>query len=119
MVLVGNKCDLEEERQVTKEEGEELAKKWKIAFFEISAKERINIEECFFELVRTTRDGSYRMEMERIEHRLSQIPRWRIFKRKSMEKYLYQVKYKQEIRPFEKEKISKPLITTSNMRDRT
>src|SRR5690554_5439809 len=90
MVLVGNKCDLEEDRQVTKEEGEELAKEWGIPFFETSAKYRINIEECFFELVRMVRDRSCELEIEGIKYRLSYIPRWKIFERRSMEKQLQQ-----------------------------
>jgi GTPase KRas protein len=52
MVLVGNKCDLESERQVTTDEGRALARKWRIPFFESSAKVRINIEETLAALVR-------------------------------------------------------------------
>ena len=52
IVLMGNKCDLERERQVSKEEGEELANIMGGPFFETSAKERINIEVPFYELVR-------------------------------------------------------------------
>jgi len=55
MILVGNKCDLEKERSVTVAEGQELAKSFSIPFFETSAKARINIEECFYELVREIR----------------------------------------------------------------
>jgi len=51
-VLVGNKCDLEQSREVPKEKGEELAKKLRCKFLESSAKERINVTESFFELVR-------------------------------------------------------------------
>lgn len=36
MVLIGNKLDLEELRQVTTQEGAELAKDWAIPFFEAS-----------------------------------------------------------------------------------
>lgn len=39
-------------REVTFEEGNQLANAWGIPFFETSAKLRINIEESFFELVR-------------------------------------------------------------------
>jgi len=51
-VLVGNKCDLEESREVSKEKGSELAHKLKCKFLETSAKDRVNVSECFYELVR-------------------------------------------------------------------
>ncbi len=54
-VLVGNKCDLKDERQVEYTEGAELAKKWNAPFFETSAKIKLNNEACFFELVREIR----------------------------------------------------------------
>jgi GTPase KRas protein len=54
-VLVGNKCDLTNERQVLSEEGTNLAKAWNCPFFETSAKVRINVDECFFQLVREIR----------------------------------------------------------------
>ena len=46
-VLVGNKSDLEKERKVSKEEGEEFAKKHNIKFYESSAKEGFNVNEIF------------------------------------------------------------------------
>eukprot|EP00300_Choanocystis_sp_HF-7_P008753 c16087_g1_i2.p1 GENE.c16087_g1_i2~~c16087_g1_i2.p1 ORF type:complete len:189 (+),score=32.04 c16087_g1_i2:60-626(+) len=55
MVLVGNKCDLEAERAVQWAEGKELADQWGCRFMESSAKEKINHEECFFEVVRAIR----------------------------------------------------------------
>jgi GTPase KRas protein len=55
LVLVGNKCDLEDRRQVTKTEGEDLARSWGVPFFEASAKLRINVENCFYQLVREIR----------------------------------------------------------------
>ena len=55
LVLVGNKCDLAEEREITKEEGEEMAKKFGCPFFESSAKNHINVDESFRELVREVR----------------------------------------------------------------
>eukprot|EP01064_Diplonema_japonicum_P027114 TRINITY_DN388_c4_g1_i1.p1 TRINITY_DN388_c4_g1~~TRINITY_DN388_c4_g1_i1.p1 ORF type:complete len:271 (+),score=44.67 TRINITY_DN388_c4_g1_i1:51-863(+) len=60
MVLVGNKCDLETERKVTKSEGEALARNWfrenkGIPFFESSAKDAINIDECIHQIVRELR----------------------------------------------------------------
>lgn len=52
---MGNKCDLEDRRQVTKTEGEDLARSWGVPFFEASAKLRINVENCFYQLVREIR----------------------------------------------------------------
>ena len=47
MVLVGNKNDLEDKRQVKYEEGMELANKNGMMFFETSAKSGFNVEEIF------------------------------------------------------------------------
>ena len=58
MVLVGNKSDLEAERQVTKVEGQDLAKSYGCPFFESSAKTRVNVEEGFYQLVREIRKSS-------------------------------------------------------------
>ena len=54
--LVGNKCDLEGNRMILKEEGEKLAQKLKIAFFEVSAKTGVGIENLFKYLI----DGVYK-----------------------------------------------------------
>lgn len=46
MILVGNKCDLENERVVGKEQGQNLARQWSnCAFLETSAKSKINVNE--------------------------------------------------------------------------
>ena len=50
-ILIGNKCDLEEKREVSKEEGLETAGKYNTLFFETSAIEGINIEKAFDELL--------------------------------------------------------------------
>ena len=47
MILCGNKCDMEKERNISRNEGENLANSYKIPFFECSAKENINIDEIF------------------------------------------------------------------------
>uniref|UniRef100_A0A2K5ZKR9 Uncharacterized protein n=1 Tax=Mandrillus leucophaeus TaxID=9568 RepID=A0A2K5ZKR9_MANLE len=53
MILVGNKCDLEDERVVGKEQGQNLARKWNnCAFLESSAKSKGNVNEIFYDLVR-------------------------------------------------------------------
>ena len=50
IVLCGNKIDLEN-REVKKEEGEELAKKEGISFFEVSAKTNDNIKNMFYNVI--------------------------------------------------------------------
>jgi len=57
IVLVANKCDLPlDERKVAPQEGKDLAASLGIhCFFETSAKNRMNVDECFHELVREVR----------------------------------------------------------------
>ena len=50
LILVGNKCDLANERKISFEEGENCAKKYNIKFFESSAKDGTNVNELFFYL---------------------------------------------------------------------
>jgi Ras-related protein Rab-1A len=50
IVLVGNKIDKEEERLVSYNEGEQLAKELNISFFESSGKENKNVKEPFYSL---------------------------------------------------------------------
>ena len=47
VVLIGNKVDLVDKREVTQEEAENYVKDNNIFYFETSAKEGKNIEECF------------------------------------------------------------------------
>ena len=47
IVLIGNKCDLEDQRQITKEQGEEKANKLEVAFLETSAFSGENLEKAF------------------------------------------------------------------------
>uniref|UniRef100_A0A8C0A2Y9 Ras-related protein Rap-1b n=1 Tax=Bos mutus grunniens TaxID=30521 RepID=A0A8C0A2Y9_BOSMU len=48
-----NKCDLEDERVVGKEQGQNLARQWNnCAFLESSAKSKINVNEIFYDLAR-------------------------------------------------------------------
>ncbi|MDP2434170.1 MAG: hypothetical protein Q8P67_00325, partial [archaeon] len=46
-VVLGNKSDLEEERQVSVVAGQQKARKYRTRFMETSAKDRINIDEAF------------------------------------------------------------------------
>jgi GTPase KRas protein len=56
MVLVGNKVDLEEHRQVTISEAKDLARSYSCEFIETSAKTGLNISESFHALVRCIRN---------------------------------------------------------------
>ena len=46
-ILVGNKCDQDEIKVISTETGQELADKYKIPFFETSAKSGHNVNELF------------------------------------------------------------------------
>jgi len=53
MILVGNKCDLAEQRVISTGQGEELARKFGgCPFLEASAKNKINVDALFFDLIR-------------------------------------------------------------------
>ncbi|VDK56330.1 unnamed protein product [Anisakis simplex] len=51
VVLVGNKCDMDDERVVSFERGRQLADQLGLEFFETSAKENINVKAVFEKLV--------------------------------------------------------------------
>jgi GTPase SAR1 family protein len=51
-ILIGNKCDWDEKRVVTEEQGKALAEELGVPFMETSAKSNINVEEAFFSLAR-------------------------------------------------------------------
>jgi len=53
MVLVGNKCDLTEQRVIPTAQGEELARRFgDCGFVEASAKKKINVDTVFYDLIR-------------------------------------------------------------------
>ncbi|KFD58301.1 hypothetical protein M513_01064 [Trichuris suis] len=49
-MLLGNKCDMEEKRMVSKERGEQIALEHRIRFLETSAKDKTNIDKAFYDL---------------------------------------------------------------------
>ena len=51
-ILVGNKCDLIDKRQVPKEKGKQLADSYGIPFIETSAKSNENVEKLFTDSTR-------------------------------------------------------------------
>eukprot|EP01084_Bolivina_argentea_P151805 264926_1 len=55
IVLVGTNNDLEDQRQISFQEGKALAKEWAVPFYECSARDNINVKEPFFDIVREMR----------------------------------------------------------------
>jgi len=56
IVLIGNKCDLENKRAVDTERGQALADEYDIKFFETSAKTDHNVQQAFGALVAMVAD---------------------------------------------------------------
>lgn len=55
-ILIGNKCDMSDQRVVSYEEGENLAKEYNIRFFETSAKQDICVEKAFITIATEVKD---------------------------------------------------------------
>lgn len=49
-MILGNKCDMEDKRVISKERGETIARENGIRFLETSAKTNVNIERAFMDL---------------------------------------------------------------------
>ena len=64
MILVANKCDLTADRIVTVDEGKALARRFKCRYVETSARLRVNVQECFYYLVRDMRQGIQKIQNE-------------------------------------------------------
>jgi small GTP-binding protein len=53
LLLVGNKCDNEEDRKVSFDEGKQLAASIGTNFFEVSAKTDVHVREAFADIAQT------------------------------------------------------------------
>ena len=56
IILVGNKCDLSDQQEVRKDEGETLARSWGVPYEETSAKTKQNVDKVFYDLVIMVKD---------------------------------------------------------------
>ena len=61
-MLVGNKCDRTQKRQVSKADGAALARQYGCEFIETSAKTTQNVERLFINLVRSLREAKDRKQ---------------------------------------------------------
>lgn len=53
MVLIGNKCDLDEDRELSIDDGIQVSQQWgMVPFYETSAMYKTNIDEAFVDVVR-------------------------------------------------------------------
>ncbi|GBC13065.2 small G-protein Ras2 [Rhizophagus irregularis DAOM 181602=DAOM 197198] len=78
LMLVGNKCDKITEREVSREEGMNMARKLRCEFIESSAKTCVNVERAFYtvvRMIRANRDGGYRRKKKRINIRIKKPKR--------------------------------------------
>lgn len=66
IVVVATKCDLEAQRKISVIQGQTLAKEWGVSFIETSARNRVNVEETFYAIVREIRKAEAR-ELEEKE----------------------------------------------------
>ena len=55
-ILVGNKCDMLDEKVVSTEEGQKLASEFGMQFWETSAKNDVNVEQSFQSIAKSVKD---------------------------------------------------------------
>ena len=51
IILIGNKCDMDDRRQVSRDEAMVKANEWGKSYIETSAKTRENVDRAFFEVM--------------------------------------------------------------------
>ncbi|XP_057370459.1 GTP-binding protein Di-Ras2-like [Daphnia carinata] len=76
LMLVGNKCDEIEARELTIEEGQEQARQWSSSFIETSAKASYNVKKLFRELLLLEKTRSLRIPQDFQELRIANAKSW-------------------------------------------
>ena len=66
-IIVGNKCDMVSERQVSKTRGELVAKNHGVKFLEVSAKDNIRVDESFLTLAESILKKNLDEDQKRLE----------------------------------------------------
>ena len=64
IVLIGNKIDLKEEREISEDDGKRIAKDYNINYYETSAKENIGINELMKDLIKDILNSRLKNEKE-------------------------------------------------------
>jgi len=80
VVILGNKCDLEKDREVSTEELKNYADSIGAPYFETSAKARINVEEGFYQLIREIRKWSSQTQEDVHDNKKKKISRGKSFR---------------------------------------
>ena len=66
-ILIGNKCDLEDNREISKDEGEAFAMRNGMQFMETSAKDNTNVNEAFEALAKIMVESNNKRNVIKIE----------------------------------------------------
>ena len=61
-VLVGNKCDIKDEKMVEAEQGAALAAEFGMEFWETSAKSGLNVQQVFMSLAQKVKEKREKLE---------------------------------------------------------
>jgi len=69
MILVGNKVDLADRREVSQQEAEGLARSWGVSYVETSAKNRVNVEKVFLALMTDISKRKQGSELQQDNHK--------------------------------------------------
>ena len=72
-ILIGNKCDLEEQRQITVDEGEAFAARNGMKFIETSAKNNTNVNEAFEALAKIMVESSNKKNVIKVEKKTIKV----------------------------------------------